>query len=62
TQTSLDNHLVPRDQLLHYSESAFQEVAIQWLIETDQPINVLQNPIFMQMINVALHANNNVKI
>ncbi|KAI6011628.1 hypothetical protein EDC04DRAFT_2580363 [Pisolithus marmoratus] len=62
TQPSLDNHLIPRDQLLHYSESAFREVAIQWLIETDQPINVLQNPMFMQMINVASHANNNVKI
>ncbi|KAI6100526.1 hypothetical protein F5141DRAFT_960905, partial [Pisolithus sp. B1] len=53
TQSSLDSHLVPRDQVLHYSESAFWEVSIQWLIETDQPIHILQNPMFQEMINLA---------
>ncbi|KIK18213.1 hypothetical protein PISMIDRAFT_109874, partial [Pisolithus microcarpus 441] len=42
--------------------SAFQEVAIQWLIKTDQPINVLQNLMFMQIINIASCTHNNVKI
>ncbi|KAI6101845.1 hypothetical protein F5141DRAFT_1008694, partial [Pisolithus sp. B1] len=62
TQPTLDNHLTPRDAILHYSELAFGEVAIKWLVETDQPINVLQNLIFMQMINLALCANNSVQI
>ncbi|KAI6106328.1 hypothetical protein EDD16DRAFT_1490961, partial [Pisolithus croceorrhizus] len=62
TQPTLDNHLTPRDTVLHYSESAFREVAIKWLVETDQPINVLQNPIFMQMINLTSHANNSIQI
>ncbi|KAI5991039.1 hypothetical protein EDC04DRAFT_2508513, partial [Pisolithus marmoratus] len=62
TQSSLDNHLVPRDQVLHYSESAFREVAIQWLIKMDQPICILQNPIFQQMINLTSCANHSIKI
>ncbi|KIK28147.1 hypothetical protein PISMIDRAFT_91804, partial [Pisolithus microcarpus 441] len=62
TQPSLDGHLTPKDQVLHYSESAFREVTIQWLIETDQPIIILQNPMFRQMINLASHAKNSVKI
>ncbi|KAI5997110.1 hypothetical protein EDD15DRAFT_2163017 [Pisolithus albus] len=62
TQRSLDNHLVPRDQVPHYSESAFREVSIRWLIETDQPIHILQNPVFQQMINLASRANHSVKI
>ncbi|KAI5983201.1 hypothetical protein EDD15DRAFT_2179423, partial [Pisolithus albus] len=36
TQPSLDTHVIPKEQVLHYSESAFREVAIRWLIETDQ--------------------------
>ncbi|KAI5982112.1 hypothetical protein EDD15DRAFT_2181715, partial [Pisolithus albus] len=62
SQRSLDNHLVPRDQVPHYSESAFRDVSIQWLIETDQPIRILQNPAFQQMINLASRANHSVKI
>ncbi|KIK11463.1 hypothetical protein PISMIDRAFT_62197, partial [Pisolithus microcarpus 441] len=62
TQHSLDNHLVPRDQVPHYSESAFWDVSIQWLIETNQPIHILQNPVFQQMIILASHANHSVKI
>ncbi|KIK17412.1 hypothetical protein PISMIDRAFT_111516, partial [Pisolithus microcarpus 441] len=62
TQRSLDNHLVPRDQVPHYSECAFQDVSIQWLIETDQPIHILQNPAFQQMIILASRANHSVKI
>ncbi|KAI6118247.1 hypothetical protein F5141DRAFT_1000282, partial [Pisolithus sp. B1] len=76
TQSSLDSHLIPRGQVLHYSESVFQEVSIQWLIETDsislfntpslihhyQPIHILQNPMFQQMINLASSTNHSVKI
>ncbi|KAI6097333.1 hypothetical protein EDD16DRAFT_1499460, partial [Pisolithus croceorrhizus] len=61
-QPTLDSHLAPRDTVLHYSESEFQEVAIKWLVKTDQPINVLQNPIFMQMINLTSHTDNSVQI
>ncbi|KAI6111604.1 hypothetical protein EV401DRAFT_1868367 [Pisolithus croceorrhizus] len=62
TQCSLDDHFVPRDQVLHYSESTFWDVSIQWLIKTDQPIHILQNPVFQQIINLASHANHSVKI
>ncbi|KAI6097632.1 hypothetical protein EDD16DRAFT_1499214, partial [Pisolithus croceorrhizus] len=62
TQCSLDDHLVPRDQVPLYSESAFWDVSIQWLIKTNQPICILQNPVFQKMINFASHANHSVKI
>ncbi|KAI6107486.1 hypothetical protein EV401DRAFT_1871557 [Pisolithus croceorrhizus] len=62
TQHSLDDHLVPRDQVPLYSESTFQDVSIQWLIETNQPIHILQNPVFQKMISLASCANHSVKI
>ncbi|KAI6125613.1 hypothetical protein EDD16DRAFT_1474195, partial [Pisolithus croceorrhizus] len=62
TQHSLDDHLIPRDQVPHYSKSTFWDVSIQWLIKTDQPIHILQNPVFQQMINLTSCANHSVKI
>ncbi|KAI5988039.1 hypothetical protein EDD15DRAFT_2172899, partial [Pisolithus albus] len=68
TQRSLDNHLVPRDQVPHYSESAFREVRSKSFFHTPsltrhyQPIHILQNPIFQQMINLASRANHSIKI
>ena len=35
-QTVLDGHLEERPVVIPYSDTLFQEAAIQWLIETDQ--------------------------
>lgn len=56
SQSSLDSHLVPKDRVVQYSDSAFREAAIRWLINTDQPIHALQHPDFKMMIDVASRA------
>ena len=41
SQTLVDDHYAvqqPRDKLIPYSDELFKEVAIQWLIATDQVI------------------------
>ncbi|KAI5992739.1 hypothetical protein EDD15DRAFT_2118611, partial [Pisolithus albus] len=61
-QPSLEGHLVEKDQIVQCSESAFHQAAILWLIETDQPIHVLQQPTFQKMVEIASHARNGIKI
>ncbi|KIK15112.1 hypothetical protein PISMIDRAFT_115784, partial [Pisolithus microcarpus 441] len=45
-----------------YSESVFRQAAILWLIETDQPIHVLQHPTFQKMVEITSRARNGIKI
>jgi hypothetical protein len=35
-QASLDGHLVPKEQVVRYTEVSFCTAAIKWIIETDQ--------------------------
>ena len=35
-QPSLDSHLVPAGTIVQYSESAFRNAALEWLVATDQ--------------------------
>ena len=35
-QALLDGHLVPKEQVVRYTEVSFRTAAIKWIIETDQ--------------------------
>ncbi|KIK81929.1 hypothetical protein PAXRUDRAFT_154892, partial [Paxillus rubicundulus Ve08.2h10] len=64
-QPKLDSHLQPlplKEQVIPYSDKMFCEAAVQWLIDTDQPIAALEHPSFKNMIDIAAHAANGVKI
>ena len=68
----------PSEQIVKYSDSTFQQVAIEWLVATDQagqaicsiavfdicfqPIQALNHPKFHEMIDIASRATNGVKI
>ncbi|KAF8190703.1 hypothetical protein K438DRAFT_1591833, partial [Mycena galopus ATCC 62051] len=45
-----------------YSDTLFQQVALEWLIATDQPLDALNHPKFQEMIDVAVRAPNGMKI
>ncbi|KAG1792995.1 uncharacterized protein HD556DRAFT_1213692, partial [Suillus plorans] len=65
SQARLDTHLrepQPKEQIIPYSDAIFREAAIEWLIETDQPIDALNHKSFRYMIDVAARATNGVKL
>ncbi|KIL55997.1 hypothetical protein M378DRAFT_90015, partial [Amanita muscaria Koide BX008] len=43
-----------------YSDSLFRQAAIEWLIATDQPINVFEHPKFKFMIEVSSQATRGI--
>ena len=47
TQSTLDGHLrdvPPSERVIPYSDKAFREAAVEWLIATDQVCNLLYSP------------------
>ncbi|KAG1858323.1 hypothetical protein C8R48DRAFT_606644, partial [Suillus tomentosus] len=66
SQTGLDDHMHKRlpkvEHVLLYTDQLFCEAATEWLISTDQPIQVLEHPSFHLMIHVASWATNGIKI
>ncbi|KAJ7181304.1 hypothetical protein C8R43DRAFT_269096 [Mycena crocata] len=62
-QQTLDPHLRDKpERVVPYSDAAFRDAALDWLIATDQPIDALNHPKFKEMINIAARATNGVKI
>ncbi|KAF9463153.1 hypothetical protein BDZ94DRAFT_1218637 [Collybia nuda] len=64
-QTHINLHfqsLEPGEKPKQYSDDLFKEAAIQWLIETDQPVQAFEHPAFKDMIKVAVLATQGVKI
>ncbi|KAF5329115.1 hypothetical protein D9758_017952 [Tetrapyrgos nigripes] len=61
-QTTLDPHLTEPTVKIPYSDRLFREAAIEWLIATDQPLQALEHPKFIHMIDVASRATNGVVI
>ncbi|KAF9456062.1 hypothetical protein BDZ94DRAFT_1178523, partial [Collybia nuda] len=64
-QTHVDTHfptLKPEDKPTPYSDEVFQEAALRWLIETDQPIQAFEHPSFKNMINIAACATRGIKL
>ncbi|KAH9159939.1 hypothetical protein EDB89DRAFT_1857309, partial [Lactarius sanguifluus] len=64
SQCTIDSHLVEKKSAnqVTYSDNLFRQVAIEWLVATDQPIQALDHPKFKEMINIASRATNGVKI
>ncbi|KAH9920576.1 hypothetical protein B0H21DRAFT_701957, partial [Amylocystis lapponica] len=64
-QGTLDEHVwpeAPKERVVAYSDEGFHEAAIQWLINTDQPLSALERPSFRKMIDFAACAKNGVRI
>ncbi|KAH7903418.1 hypothetical protein BJ138DRAFT_1020674, partial [Hygrophoropsis aurantiaca] len=64
-QARLDAHLKPipvKERVIPYTDKLFREASIQWLVDTDQPIAAFEHPSFKNMIDIAAHATNGVKI
>ncbi|KAF8346629.1 hypothetical protein F5887DRAFT_883096, partial [Amanita rubescens] len=64
-QTEVDEHfttLKPEDKPQPYSDKLFEEVAIRWLIETDQPLQAFEHPTYREMIEIAARAPRGVNI
>ncbi|KAF8800066.1 hypothetical protein BYT27DRAFT_7012753, partial [Phlegmacium glaucopus] len=58
-QSQVDSHfnpMKPEDKPKPYTNKLFKEAAIQWLIETDQPIQAFDHPAFQKMVETAAHA------
>jgi len=56
---TLDRHLFEQsvgERAIVYSDKAFHQSAIEWLVATDQPLRALENPQFKKMVNVASRA------
>ncbi|KAJ6540238.1 hypothetical protein B0H10DRAFT_1719840, partial [Mycena sp. CBHHK59/15] len=65
SQLTLDGHLKemsPKEKIIPYSHEAFQQAAIEWLVATDQPIDTLEHEKFQEMIDIASHAKDGVRI
>ncbi|KAI0290102.1 hypothetical protein B0F90DRAFT_1655017, partial [Multifurca ochricompacta] len=50
------------EQVVPYTNKTFHWAAIEWLVASDQPIQALKHPKFKEMINIAAHATNGVKV
>ncbi|KAG6851791.1 hypothetical protein C0991_006134 [Blastosporella zonata] len=64
-QSQIDGHLheiEPKVAKIKYTDILFKEVAIKWLVATDQPIAAFEHPKFKHMIYVVSQAQNGVKI
>ncbi|KAH8826162.1 hypothetical protein DL96DRAFT_1805468, partial [Flagelloscypha sp. PMI_526] len=63
-QTSLDAHVksVPTSTYIKYTDAAFKDAAVSWLVETNQPVAALQHPKFQDMIHLASRAKEGVVI
>ncbi|KAF5347372.1 hypothetical protein D9758_011302 [Tetrapyrgos nigripes] len=65
SQSTLDRHvqpLLPKETVVPYSDELFLEAAIEWLVETNQPVDAIHHPKFQNMIDIAARATNGVKI
>ncbi|KAI9442837.1 hypothetical protein F5148DRAFT_988762 [Russula earlei] len=62
-QSCLDPHLWEKPQnTIPYTDELFRNAAIEWLVSTNQPIQAFEHPSFQNMIHVASHVTNGVKI
>ncbi|KAG6871942.1 hypothetical protein C0992_010055, partial [Termitomyces sp. T32_za158] len=64
-QTTVDSHfqkLEAGGQKILYSNEFFREAAIQWLVETDQPLQAFEHPSFVNMINIASKATRDISL
>ncbi|KAJ6599542.1 hypothetical protein B0H10DRAFT_1825408, partial [Mycena sp. CBHHK59/15] len=65
-QPTLGAHLKdipPKEVIIPYSHKLFRQVAIEWLVATDQgPIDALEHLKFVEMIEISARAKDGVRI
>ncbi|KAJ7137075.1 hypothetical protein C8R44DRAFT_607858, partial [Mycena epipterygia] len=64
-QPTLHPHLkeMPaKEVIIPYSDALFRQAAIEWLVATDQPVDALEDPRFVNMIDIASRAKDGVRI
>ncbi|KAJ2927536.1 hypothetical protein H1R20_g9559, partial [Candolleomyces eurysporus] len=61
-QSMLDDVVEEKERVVPYLDTLLQEAAEDWLIATNQPIDVLSHHEFKTMIDVASQAHNGIKI
>ncbi|GJJ10728.1 hypothetical protein Clacol_004955 [Clathrus columnatus] len=58
SQTMISDHFSstpPKAVVMPYSHSLFKQVALEWLIASNQPIQAFEHPKFKEMINVVIY-------
>ncbi|KAH9163574.1 hypothetical protein EDB89DRAFT_1859888, partial [Lactarius sanguifluus] len=64
-QSLVIDHFGPKDpttKLIPFSEKALRTAALEWMITTDQPIQVFKHPTFMKMLDIASRANRSIQL
>ncbi|KAG6864146.1 hypothetical protein C0991_012142, partial [Blastosporella zonata] len=65
TQSQVNTHfhkLDPSEWKILYLDEVFKTAAIEWLIQTNQPIQAFEHPSFINMMNIALQATCGIKL
>ncbi|KAF8527134.1 hypothetical protein BU17DRAFT_33659, partial [Hysterangium stoloniferum] len=65
TMLTLDSYVQEqpiKQYIVPYTDPVFCQAMIKWLVPTDQPIQALEHPAFQNMMNIAAHAKDGVKI
>ncbi|KAI9429899.1 hypothetical protein H4582DRAFT_1825324 [Lactarius indigo] len=64
-QSAVTDHFRPEDpstRRIPYSDSAFQTAAIEWLVQTNQPVQAFKHPSYKKMLDIASRANRDIKL
>ncbi|KAH8984649.1 hypothetical protein EDB83DRAFT_2240894, partial [Lactarius deliciosus] len=60
-QTTLGDHFNPHQaDVIPYSDRVFEAAAIEWLVQTNQPIQAFKHPAFKKMLDIASRATRGV--
>ncbi|EMD31402.1 hypothetical protein CERSUDRAFT_40722, partial [Gelatoporia subvermispora B] len=62
-QATLDPHVQPLPtRVTPYSDELMKETTLKWVISTDQPLSAIEEPAFVEMLNVAARAKGAIKL
>ncbi|KAH8979013.1 hypothetical protein EDB86DRAFT_2815222, partial [Lactarius hatsudake] len=64
-QSLVIDHFGPEDRTMRpipFSEKAFQTATLEWVIETNQPIQAFKNAGFKKMLDIASRANCTIRL
>ncbi|KAH8977138.1 hypothetical protein EDB92DRAFT_1809294, partial [Lactarius akahatsu] len=64
-QSLVIDHFGPEDPTtkpIPFSEKALRTAALEWMIATDQPIQVFKHPTFTKMLDIASRANRSIQL
>ncbi|KAF8264752.1 hypothetical protein EI94DRAFT_1500963, partial [Lactarius quietus] len=61
-QTVLGDHFGPAEEVIPYSDQAFEAATIEWLVHTNQLIHAFKHPTFQKMMNIASRASHGIPL